>query len=192
VATADFTETTGALVATKGGGDDERGHAATLVAPGAIAPPRVWPALTLAFGAEAGVASSTELLPALRLGVESRARHPLSAAVALATRDSIGFRETHARLLIAQRFGLQVGRRVSLLAGVEAGGGVMAQDRDVGAALWTAVANAGVTAGLRVLVAGPVSLTADATAGWSLLRWDTGRLRSMFLPTAWVGLVFAR
>jgi len=192
VAAVDFTETIGGLVATKGGDDDQLGAEATLVAPGAIVPPRVWPALTLAFGVEAGVASSTELLSALRLGVEGRARHPLSAAVALATRDSFGFRETHVRLLIAQRFGVQAGRRVRLLAGAEAGGGVMAQDRDVGATLWSAVTNVGVTAGLRVLVTGPVSLTADATAGWNFLRWDTGRLRSLFLPTAWVGVAFAR
>lgn len=192
VASADFTETAGAVVGTKGGGDDERSAEATLVAAGPIAPPRVWPALTLALGVEPGVASSTGPLPALRLGVETRARHPLSAAVALATRDGVGFRETHGRLLIAQRFGVQAGRRVRLLAGAEAGGGVMVQDRDVGAPLWSGVANAGVTAGLRVLVAGPLSLTGDATAGWTFLRWDTGRLRGLFQPTAWVGVVFAR
>jgi hypothetical protein len=200
VSAADFTEAAGALVATKGGEGDADANAnanvggddadATLVASAAPARTRPSPALSLALGAQAGVAGATELLPALRAGIATRARHPLSAALAVATRGSVGFRETQARLLLGQRFGLQVGRRLKLLAGAELGGGVIAQDRDVGGALWSAVGTAGLTAGLQFLLGRSVSLSAEVNADESLMRWNSGELRILFLPAAWVGLVF--
>jgi len=187
VASADFSEAAGVAVATKGEAMDPE---ATLADASVATPARAWPAFSLAFGAEAGVASDTRLLPALRLGIATRARHPLSAALTVATLQSVGFRETQGRLQLGQRFGLQAGRRLRLLAGAEVGGGVIAQARDVGGALWSAVGSAGLSAGVQVQVADKVALSADVSAGWSLLRWDTGRLRAVFLPAAWVGVVF--
>jgi hypothetical protein len=194
VSASDFTESAGAIVATKGGEGDTDGIAAgdetTLVAPAVPARPRPSPASFLALGAQGGVARATELLPAVRAGIGTRARHPLSLALAVATGKSAGFRETQARLLVGQRLGLRIADRLELLAGAEVGGGVIAQDRDVGGALWSGAGTAGLTAGLEVLVGGPVSLTAEVNADWSLVRGDGGRLRTLFLPAAWVGLVF--
>ncbi len=196
VSAANFTETSGPLVASKGGETDAdangigAGDEETLVAPALPATTRAWPALSLGLGAQSGVARATPWLPALRVGIGTRTRHPRSATLAIASRASVGFRETQARLLVGQRFGFQLGRRLKLLGGGEIGGGLIAQDRDAGGALWSAVGTAGLTAGLELLVGGSMSLSAEVNAGGHLVRGDTGALRTLFLPAAWVGLVF--
>jgi hypothetical protein len=181
VAAADFSENDAVLAMAKGSDPD-----ATLSSSSSSS----WPALLLGFGAQAGVAEAADLLPALRLGVATRALHPLSATLALATRQSTGFRESFAQLLLAKRFGWQAARRLRLLAGVEAGGGVVAQAPEVGATLWSAVGTAAATVGAQVRLTDALALSVDGSAGWTLLRRETHERAFMFLPTAWIGLVF--
>ena len=194
VSPANFTETAGRLVASKGGdgGGIEPGDDETLVAAAATTAPteRAWPALALGLGAQGGVAHATPWLLALRAGIATRARHPLSATLALATGRATGFRETQARLLVGQRFGWPVGRRLELLGGGEIGGGLIVQAPDVGRALWSAVGTGALTAGLQLALARSVSLSVEVSAGGHLVRGDTGELRTLFLPAASVGMVF--
>src|SRR5439155_219252 len=82
-----------------------------------------------------------------------------------------------------KRFGWQAWSRVKLLAGLEAGGGVVVQAPDQGAALWSAVATAAATAGAQVRLTDALSLSVDASAGWTLLRRETQERAVMFLPT---------
>jgi hypothetical protein len=152
------------------------------------------PRLFLGVGAASAVSAEAGPLLGVRLGLRGRGRVRPALVLDLATGRSEApdlvaarsFTETHAQLLGGVRLSHRLGR-TELGAGAFLGGGVATQRSDDALVRLTGLATAAVSGTARWAITQRLGLLLDVQLPATLARLE-GRVATLLLPTAWMGL----
>ena len=155
----------------------------------ALSPPRARPTVFVGGGAERAVAKQLSLLESVRIAFQSPRPSWLTLSLTAATGATANFRESRFALGLGGRRGWEHGR-LRLQAGVELGGGMVAQSIDGAALQWSSFATASCVAGLAVKLGRGIRLGLEGQLGGALLRQDEN-IVARFAPAMWLGLDIA-
>lgn len=155
----------------------------------ALSPPRARPTVFVGGGAERAVAKQLSLLESVRIAFQSPRPRWLLLSLTAATGASANFRESRFALGLGGRRGWERGR-LRFQAGVELGGGMVAQSIDGAALQWSSFATASCVAGLAIKLGRRIRLGLEGQLGGALLRQD-GNIVARFAPAMWLGLDIA-
>jgi len=170
----------------KGGmpGDQDLAELAT-----ALSPPRSRPTVFVGGGAERAVARQLSFLESVRIAFQSPRPRWLSLSLTAATGASANFRESRFALGLGGRRGWERGG-LRIQAGIEVGGGIVAQSIESAALQWSSFATASSVAGLAAKLGRGIRLGLEGQLGGALLRQD-GNIVARFAPAMWLGLNIA-
>ena len=144
-------------------------------------------ALSAAVGPQRGIADEVDALPSLRLGLASASATGAALRLRLGTARGDDFRESSVLAFAGYRLGWQ-GSRWRAWAGLDLGGGAIAQDIDTTRRRWTGVAAAGPSTGIALRVGGPLAIALEGEAPLAVMRRN-GAAALVWLPAAWLGAV---
>lgn len=155
----------------------------------ALSPPRARPTVFVGGGAERAVAKQLSFLASVRIAVQSPRPRWLSLSLTAATGAAANFRESRFALGLGGRRGWERGR-LRIQAGVELGGGMLAQSIDGVALQWSSFATASCVTGLAAKLGRGIRLGLEGQLGGALLRQD-GNTVARWAPAMWLGLDIA-
>jgi uncharacterized caspase-like protein len=146
-------------------------------------------AVSIAAGAQPGIADDVAALPSLRLTIGGAAASGARLLLRVGTARGDGFRESAALAAAGARWGTDRGR-LRAWVGLDLGGGAIAQDIDTTRRRWTGAVIGGPAAGLALRVTDRVSLGLDGELTLAVLRRNGGAAAA-WLPAGWLSAIVA-